>query len=84
MDALSCLRWEAAQIPNVKVAKLDQSKFHKEQSSYMPVIPEIAKCPEHLMPLKQWEDAFLADFSMLRRVCSLYLCIYMCGARLCF
>ncbi|KAF8016999.1 hypothetical protein BT93_H2257 [Corymbia citriodora subsp. variegata] len=36
----------------------------------MPVIPEIAKCPEHLMPLKPWEDSFLADFSMLRRALS--------------
>ncbi|XP_030470339.1 uncharacterized protein LOC115688604 [Syzygium oleosum] len=70
LEFLKRVRWEAAQIPNVKVAKLDQSKFHKEQSSYMPVIPEIAKCPEHLMPLKQWEDAFLADFSMLRRALS--------------
>ncbi|XP_010057067.2 uncharacterized protein LOC104444959 [Eucalyptus grandis] len=70
LEFLRRVRWEAAQIPNVKVAKLDQSKFHKEQSAYMPVIPEIAECPEHLMPLKQWEDAFLADFSMLRRALS--------------
>lgn len=53
----------------MKVAKLDRSKLTKEQSVYMPVIPEIAKCPEHLMPLKQWEDEFLADFSKLRLVC---------------
>ncbi|XP_030528188.1 uncharacterized protein LOC115739304 isoform X2 [Rhodamnia argentea] len=70
LEFLRRVRWEAAQIPNVKVAKLDQSKLHKEQSTYMPVIPEIAKCPEHLMPLKQWEDAFLEDFSMLRRALS--------------
>jgi survival of motor neuron protein-interacting protein 1 len=54
----------------VKVAKFDRSKFHKEQSVYMPQIPDIAKCPEHLLPLKQWEDAFLADFSELRLVFS--------------
>ncbi|KAI3407345.1 uncharacterized protein J3R85_021080, partial [Psidium guajava] len=70
LEFLRRVRWEAAQIPNVKVAKLDQSKLHKEQSTYMPVIPEIAKCPEHLIPLKQWEDAFLEDFSMLRKVLS--------------
>ncbi|XP_058003901.1 uncharacterized protein LOC110652215 [Hevea brasiliensis] len=58
--------WEAANIPKVKVAKLDRSKVSKEQSVYMPQIPEIAKCPENLKPLKQWEDAFLADFSELR------------------
>ncbi|KAF2322208.1 hypothetical protein GH714_008649 [Hevea brasiliensis] len=58
--------WEAAHIPKVKVAKLDKSKVHNEQSVYMLQIPEIAKCPENLIPLKQWEDAFLADFSVLR------------------
>lgn len=68
----SHFRWEAAQIPNVKVAELDKSKLNKEQSVYMPVIPEIAKCPEHLMPSKQWEDEFLADFSKLRLVCLSY------------
>lgn len=62
-------RWEAHQIPKVKVSKLDRSKLNKEQSPYMPQIPDIAKCPEHLLPLKQWEDIFLADFSVLREVC---------------
>ena len=52
----------------MKVAKLDRSKFTKEQSVYMPQIPNIAECPEHLLPLKQWEDVFLADFSELRLV----------------
>ncbi|KAE8077193.1 hypothetical protein FH972_015780 [Carpinus fangiana] len=65
-EYLRRVRWEASQIPKVKVAKFDRSKFHKEQSVYMPQIPDIAKCPEHLLPLKQWEDAFLADFSELR------------------
>jgi len=63
-------RWEAEQIPKVKVAKLDRGKLNKEQSAYMPQIPDIAKCPEHLLPLKQWEDVFLAEFSTLRTVCS--------------
>ncbi|KAK3022845.1 hypothetical protein RJ639_046990 [Escallonia herrerae] len=58
--------WEAERIPNVKVAKVERSKLKKEQTIYMPRIPDIPKCPEQLMPLKQWEDAFLADFSELR------------------
>uniref|UniRef100_A0A2N9ELG7 Gem-associated protein 2 n=1 Tax=Fagus sylvatica TaxID=28930 RepID=A0A2N9ELG7_FAGSY len=66
LEYLRRVRWEAAQIPKVKVAKLDRSKFIKEQSVYMPQIPNIAECPEHLLPLKQWEDVFLADFSELR------------------
>ncbi|XP_030520868.1 uncharacterized protein LOC115734288 [Rhodamnia argentea] len=79
LEFLRRVRWEAAQIPNVKVAKLDESKLHKEQSTYMPVIPEIAKCPEHLMPLKQWEDAFLEDFSMLRRALSESISVEISG-----
>ncbi|KAK7844144.1 gem-associated protein 2 [Quercus suber] len=66
LEYLRRVRWEAAQIPKVKVAKLDRSKFSKEQSVYMPQIPNIAECPDHLLPLKQWEDAFLADFTELR------------------
>lgn len=65
---LSILRWEAAQVPKVSVAKFERSKCSKEQTVYLPNIPEIAKCPEHLLPLKQWEDAFLAEFSELRLV----------------
>ncbi|KAH7572758.1 hypothetical protein JRO89_XS03G0008200 [Xanthoceras sorbifolium] len=65
-----CLRWEAAHIPKVKVAKLGGNKFNKEQSVYMPQIPNIAPCPEHLLSSKQWEDSFLADFSELRQVMS--------------
>ncbi|KAJ7957382.1 gem-associated protein 2-like [Quillaja saponaria] len=66
LEYLRRVRWEAAQIPKVKVAKVDRSKIKKEQSAYMPEIPDIVECPEHLLPLKQWEDAFLADFSDLR------------------
>ncbi|CAJ1977788.1 unnamed protein product [Sphenostylis stenocarpa] len=65
-EYLRRVRWEADQIPKVKVAKLDRGKLNKEQSAYMPKIPDIAKCPEHLLPLKQWEDVFLAEFSTLR------------------
>lgn len=64
------LRWEVAQIPKVKVAKVDRSKLNKEQSAYLPQFPDIAECPEHLLPLKQWEDVFLAEFSELREVFS--------------
>ncbi|KAF3457954.1 hypothetical protein FNV43_RR02616 [Rhamnella rubrinervis] len=66
LEYLRRVRWEAAQIPKIRVAKLDRSKVNKEQSVYMPKIPEIADCPEHLLPLKQWEDGFLAEFSELR------------------
>ncbi|WJX15535.1 hypothetical protein P8452_05667 [Trifolium repens] len=65
-EYLRRVRWEAHQIPKVKVSKLDRSKLNKEQSPYMPQIPDIAKCPEHLLPLKQWEDVFLVEFSALR------------------
>ncbi|CAL5391835.1 unnamed protein product [Camellia sinensis] len=68
LEYLRRVRWEAAQIPKVKVSKLETSKLSKEQTVYMPKIPDIAKCPEHLLPLKQWEDAFIADFSELRLV----------------
>lgn len=61
-------RWEAEHIPKVKVVKVERSVLIKEQTVYMPNIPDIAACPEHLMPSKEWEDAFLADFSKLRLV----------------
>ncbi|KAK2999631.1 hypothetical protein RJ639_024063 [Escallonia herrerae] len=66
LEFIRRVRWEAERIPNVKVAKVERSKLKKEQTIYMPRIPDIPKCPEQLMPLKQWEDAFLADFSELR------------------
>ncbi|XP_047317515.1 gem-associated protein 2-like [Impatiens glandulifera] len=68
-EYLRRVRWETSRVPKVKVAKLERNKL-KEQTVYMPKIPEIAKCPEHLLPNKQWEDAFLADFSDLRLVLS--------------
>ncbi|XP_010508562.1 PREDICTED: uncharacterized protein LOC104785117 [Camelina sativa] len=68
LEYLRRVRWEAKRIPNVKVADLiDGSKYiQKEQSVYMPQIPEISKCPEHLLPVKEWEDLLLSDFSHLR------------------
>lgn len=69
MVKLFPFRWEAKRIPNVKVAKIDGSKYiKKEQSVYMPQIPEIPKCPEHLLPVKEWEDSLLSDFLHLRLV----------------
>ncbi|KAL9431690.1 hypothetical protein AB3S75_026815 [Citrus x aurantiifolia] len=70
LEYLRRVRWEAARIPKVKVAKSKGQKLIKEQTVYMPQIPDIAPCPEHLLPLKQWEDQFLADFSKLRLVLS--------------
>ncbi|KAI3904967.1 hypothetical protein MKW92_040571 [Papaver armeniacum] len=67
LEYLRRVRYEAAQIPDVKVVKVDKSKLKKEQTKYMPEIPDIAKCPPHLQPSKEWEDAFLADFSELRQ-----------------
>lgn len=52
----------------MKIAKVDRSKLKKEQTVYMPQISDIVKCPEQLMPLKEWEESFLADFSELRLV----------------
>ena len=69
MNSFLLLRWEAAHVPKVKVAKLERSRLDKEQTAYMPQIPYIEKCPQHLLPLKEWEDAFIADFSDLRMVC---------------
>lgn len=70
LEYLRRVRWEAARIPKVKIAKIDRNKIKKEQTVYMPQIPDIVKCPDHLLPLKEWEDAFLADFSELRLVLS--------------
>lgn len=69
LEYLRRVRWEAAQIPNVKVAQLNLTKIG-EQTPYMPSIPDIAECPSNLLPSTHWEDAFLADFSKLRQVFS--------------
>ncbi|CAH2058353.1 unnamed protein product [Thlaspi arvense] len=66
-EYLRRVRWEAKRVPNVTVAEIDGSKYiKKEQSVYMPQIPEIPKCPEHLLPVKEWEDSLLSDFLHLR------------------
>ncbi|XP_010695327.1 uncharacterized protein LOC104907990 isoform X2 [Beta vulgaris subsp. vulgaris] len=65
LEYLRRVRWEAKQIPKVKTAKLDNVKL-KDQSFYMPEIPDIEDCPPHLIPLRQWEDEFISDFSELR------------------
>ncbi|PSS35902.1 Gem-associated protein [Actinidia chinensis var. chinensis] len=70
LEYLRRVRWEAAQVPKVKVAKLERSQLNKEQTAYMPQIPDIEKCPQHLLPLKEWEDTFIADFSDLRMALS--------------
>ncbi|KAG8369531.1 hypothetical protein BUALT_Bualt14G0023200 [Buddleja alternifolia] len=67
LEYLRRVRWETARIPKVTVAKVNKMK---EQSLYMPQIPGIMKCPDNLLPLKQWEDSFLADFAELRLVFS--------------
>lgn len=58
-------RWEAARIPKVKVVRVNKVK---EQSLYMPQIPDVMKCPDSLLPHKEWEDSFLSEFSQLREV----------------
>ncbi|KAF6146941.1 hypothetical protein GIB67_036660 [Kingdonia uniflora] len=63
-------RWETLQMPKVKVVKLDSNKLLKEQTDYMPKVADIANCPQHLLPSKQWEDNFLSDFSELRAALS--------------
>ncbi|CAH8256821.1 unnamed protein product [Arabidopsis lyrata] len=71
LEYLRRVRWEAKGIPNVRVAKIDESKYiKKEQSVYMPLIPEIPKCPEYLLPMKEWEDSLLSDFIHLRQTLS--------------
>ncbi|KAI3688363.1 hypothetical protein L1987_82075 [Smallanthus sonchifolius] len=66
LEYLRRVRWEAKRIPKVKIAKVERKVLNKEQTVYMPNIPDIAACPHHLMPSKEWEDVFLADFSKLR------------------
>ncbi|XP_073153486.1 uncharacterized protein [Henckelia pumila] len=69
LEYLRRVRWEASQIPDVTIAKIEKSELGKEQTIYMPQIPVIMDCPDNLLPLKQWEDTFLAYFSELRLGC---------------
>ncbi|KAI3910272.1 hypothetical protein MKX01_030098 [Papaver californicum] len=62
LEYLRRVRFEAAQIPNVKVAKLDKSKLDKEQTAYMPEIPDIAKCPLIYNHPKSGKMDFLLTF----------------------
>ncbi|KAL8245592.1 hypothetical protein R6Q59_011850 [Mikania micrantha] len=66
LEYLRRVKWEAKHIPKVKIAKVERKVLTKEQTVYMPIIPDIAACPQHLMPSKEWVDVFLADFSKLR------------------
>jgi gem associated protein 2 len=61
-------RWEANQIPRVKVAKIYSSAARNEQTPYMPEIPDIPKCLPDLRASKQWEDRFIVDFEETRMV----------------
>lgn len=72
---LVLFRWEASHFPEVTIAKIEKSKSGIEQTTYMPQIPEIMDCPENLVPIKQWEDCFLAYFSELRLVC--FICPFI-------
>ncbi|XP_021752069.1 uncharacterized protein LOC110717630 [Chenopodium quinoa] len=64
LEYLRRVRWEAKRIPKVKIAKLEIKI--KDQSVYMPDIPDIEECPPHLVPQRPWVDEFIADFSKLR------------------
>lgn len=64
-EYLRRVKWEFARCPKVKVATIDPKKF-AEQTPYMPSIPSVSACSPHLLPTKEWETEFLADFSNLR------------------
>jgi survival of motor neuron protein-interacting protein 1 len=61
-------RWEANQIPRVKVAKIDLGAARKEQTPYMPEIPDIPKCSPDLCASEEWENSFITYFSETRLV----------------
>ncbi|GLJ04941.1 hypothetical protein SUGI_0007470 [Cryptomeria japonica] len=65
-EYLRRVRWEANQYPRVKVANLDVKKLNEKQTPYMPNIPPVLDCSIDLLPSKDWEREFLADFSNLR------------------
>lgn len=62
-EYLRRVRWEANQIPRVKVAKIDLGAARNEQTPYMPEIPDIPNCSPDLCASKEWEDTFIAYFS---------------------
>ncbi|KAI3812792.1 hypothetical protein L1987_17504 [Smallanthus sonchifolius] len=61
-----CKLWEAKRKPKVKTANVERKVLNKKHTVYMPNIPDSGACLEHLMPSKEWEDVFLADFSKLK------------------
>uniref|UniRef100_A0A0E0BHW9 Gem-associated protein 2 n=1 Tax=Oryza glumipatula TaxID=40148 RepID=A0A0E0BHW9_9ORYZ len=65
-EYLRRVRWEANQIPRVKVATIDLNTARNEQTPYMPEIPDIAKCSPDLCASKPWEDTFITYFSETR------------------
>ncbi|XP_066328094.1 uncharacterized protein [Miscanthus floridulus] len=69
-EYLRRVRWEANQIPRVKVAKIYSSAARNEQTPYMPDIPDIPKCLPDLRASKQWEDTFITQFVETRMVLS--------------
>ncbi|KAL8104347.1 uncharacterized protein LOC141678752 [Apium graveolens] len=70
-EYLRRVRWETERVQKVTFAKIQESKLC-EQTIYIPKIPEIVQCPQHLLPLKEWETALLNDFSELRLAISRY------------
>lgn len=69
LEYLRRVRWEAARCPKVKIANPDIKKL-KKQTLYMPNIPPVPECSIDLLPSKDWEREFLADFSNLRMALS--------------
>ncbi|KAL1805289.1 hypothetical protein ACET3Z_028357 [Daucus carota] len=70
-EYLRRVRWETERVQKVTFAKIEESKLC-EQTVYIPKIPEIVQCPQHLLPLKEWEASLLNDFSELRLAISRY------------
>uniref|UniRef100_A0ACD5YQ47 Uncharacterized protein n=1 Tax=Avena sativa TaxID=4498 RepID=A0ACD5YQ47_AVESA len=65
-EYLRRVRWEANQIPRVKVAKIDLGAARKEQTPYMPEIPDIPQCSPDVCASKEWEDSFITYFEETR------------------
>jgi hypothetical protein len=69
MTAEQYMAWvhkQAEALPSVVRAEVDTSKYAK-QTKYMPVLDEIASCPEHLQPTEEWVCEVLYAFSELRQ-----------------
>ncbi|KAF0895925.1 hypothetical protein E2562_017567 [Oryza meyeriana var. granulata] len=73
-EYLRRVRWEANQIPRVKVANIDLSTSRNEQTPYMPEIPGIPKCSPDLRASRHWEDTFITYFSETRLAFSEFDC----------